>query len=55
MDSSTDIQALARQIVSKCDLITAARLPEVEQLLSYLKNRNKGKGENVDGFQSLVS
>lgn len=47
LDSSTDIQALAWHIVSKCELINMSRVPEVEQLLSYLQNRNKGKGHTV--------
>jgi len=44
LSADTDIKALAHAIVTKCDLINISRLPEVEQLLSYLQNRNKGRG-----------
>lgn len=40
----TDVQALAWQIISRCDLIQPSRLPEVEQLLLYLQSR-KGVSE----------
>ena len=36
---STDVQTLARQIVSQCSQIQPSRLPEVEQLLRYLQTR----------------
>ena len=36
---STDVQTLARQIVSQCSQIQPSRLPEVEQLLLYLQTR----------------
>lgn len=39
LSPSTDISALAREIVQKCKLIPPAKLPEVEQLLYYLQNR----------------
>lgn len=35
----TDIQPLAVQIITSCELIQPARLPEVEQLLAYLQKR----------------
>lgn len=44
---STDITSLASEIVEKCSLIPPAKLPEVEQLLYYLKNR-KGSQKYVD-------
>ena len=39
LSPGTDIQPLAVQIVTSCELIQPARLPEVEQLLSYLQSR----------------
>ena len=42
------MQALAWQIVSRCDLIQPNRLPEVEQLLLYLQSR-KGVNEGDKG------
>ena len=39
---------LAKEIIDKCKLIHPAKLPEVEQLLYYLKNRKESapaKGE----------
>lgn len=38
---ATDVEALARKIVSKCDVIQPNRAPEVVQLLSYLQNRTE--------------
>ncbi|XP_067240209.1 kinesin-associated protein 3a isoform X2 [Chanodichthys erythropterus] len=41
LNSNTDIASLARKVVEECRLISASRLPEVEQLLFYLQNRKK--------------
>lgn len=39
LNESTDIASLAAEIVDKCSLIPAAKLPEVQQLLFYLQKR----------------
>ncbi len=36
---STDIRALAKEVVNRCKLIHPTKLLEVEQLLFYLQNR----------------
>lgn len=41
LNESTDIVALAREVVSKCDLIPPSRTLEVEQLLTYLQSRKE--------------
>ena len=52
LNGSSDISALARQVVAHCDLIKPARLLEVEQLLRYMKNR-KGGGAGELASSSL--
>ena len=39
LSSSTDIRALAKEVINRCKLIHPTKLLEVEQLLSYLQNR----------------
>lgn len=46
LSDSTDISALAKEVVDKCKLIPAAKLPEVEQLLFYLQKRNSAQGSD---------
>ena len=41
LNSSTEISALAREIINKCKLIHPSKGPEVEQLLYYLQNRKE--------------
>ena len=41
LNEKTDISALAKEIVERCKLIHASKLPEVEQLLYYLQNRKE--------------
>ena len=36
---STDIRALAKEVVNRCKLIHPSKIQEVEQLLFYLQNR----------------
>ena len=48
LNESTDIKALAEEVVEKCKLIPVTKLPEVEQLLFYLqKRKNTDKGKNI--------
>nr|XP_039269792.1 kinesin-associated protein 3-like isoform X2 [Styela clava] len=39
LNSTTDIAALAEEVIEKCKLIHVSKLPEVEQLLYYLQKR----------------
>ena len=41
LNESTDISALAKEVVERCKLIHISKLPEVEQLLYYLQNRKE--------------
>lgn len=50
MNSKTDVSALAREVVEKCDLIHKSQLSDVEQIIYYLKNR-KDPGDS--GVSSL--
>lgn len=45
LNSTTDIAALADEVVEKCKLIHVSKLPEVEQLLYYLQNRSLSSGK----------
>ena len=47
LNDTTNVGALAKEIIEKCKLIHPSKLPEVEQLLYYLQNRKhnaKAKG-----------
>ncbi|XP_056631123.1 kinesin-associated protein 3 isoform X2 [Diorhabda carinulata] len=47
INSRTDCHALSKEVVNQCELIHHSRLPEVEQIIYYLKKRklqNSGKG-----------
>ena len=48
LNSSTDITALANEVITKCKLIHPSKLPEVEQLLFYLQNRKEKTPKTVD-------
>lgn len=39
MNTRTDCNALAKEVLSQCDLIHPSRLVEVEQIIYYLKKR----------------
>ena len=52
LDSTTDISALAQEVVEQCKLIHPAKLPEVEQLLFYLQNR-KEVAKGIKNFYSV--
>jgi len=49
LNPSTDISALAQEVVSRCKLIHPSKLPEVEQLLFYLQNRKDPEGSSKGG------
>jgi Kinesin-associated protein (KAP) len=39
LDETTNIKALAKEIIEKCKLIHPSKIVQVEQLLFYLQNR----------------
>lgn len=41
LDNSTDVAALAREVVDKCKLIHPSKLSEVQHLISYLLTRKE--------------
>lgn len=41
LNSKTDCNALAREVVASCDLIHNSQLSEIEQIIYYLKNRKE--------------
>lgn len=43
------MSSLAKEVVSKCDLIHQSQLSDVEQIIYFLKNR---KGSNTSGLRS---
>lgn len=55
INSRTDCHSMAREVINQCDLIHHSRIPEVEQIIYYLKKRKlhgTAKGEmdkNGDG------
>ncbi|XP_061587967.1 kinesin-associated protein 3-like [Cololabis saira] len=52
LSPATDVAALAKKVLEECKLIPASRLPQVEQLLYYLQNREsspvEGKAEKKE-------
>lgn len=64
INSRTDCHALSKEVVNQCELIHHSRLPEVEQIIYYLKKRklqnsgkgigNLGDGDKI-GFEKLSS
>ncbi|KAL1490398.1 hypothetical protein ABEB36_013103 [Hypothenemus hampei] len=51
INSRTDCHALAKEVVNQCDLIHHSRIPEVEQIIYYLKKRKlhgTAKGDYLD-------
>jgi hypothetical protein len=39
LNTKTDVKALAREVVEKCDLIHQSQIADVEQIIYFLKNR----------------
>ena len=52
LNSSTDISALAKEIINKCKLIHPSKVPEVEQLLYYLQNRKEKSKETAASLET---
>ncbi|CAL4237307.1 unnamed protein product, partial [Meganyctiphanes norvegica] len=48
LDSKTDVNALAREVVDKCKLIHSSKLSEVEHLITYILTRkDTGRGTRI--------
>jgi hypothetical protein len=54
LNSKTDVAALAREVVEKCDLIHRSQLSDVEQIIYFLKNRKTSSSRDsaVSGLKS---
>eukprot|EP00047_Mylnosiga_fluctuans_P022251 m.116739 g.116739 ORF g.116739 m.116739 type:complete len:798 (-) comp9189_c0_seq1:179-2572(-) len=48
MSKSTNIPQLSQTIIEKCKLIHPSKLPELEQLLSFLQKRKKEQGSALE-------
>lgn len=54
MNSKTDVAALAREVVDKCDLIHKSQLSDVEQIIYYLKKRKDPGDSGVSSLKSAT-
>lgn len=54
LNSRTDVAALAREVVEKCDLIHKSQLSDVEQIIYYLKNRKDCGESKVSSLRSAT-
>ncbi|XP_077495305.1 kinesin associated protein 3 isoform X2 [Amblyomma americanum] len=54
LNASTDLAALAREVVAKCDLLHESQTAQVERLLSYLQQRRDTGSRPQTGFQSAT-
>lgn len=52
MNSKTDVGALAKEVVDKCDLIHKSQLSDVEQIIYFLKNRKVSRDSGVASLKS---
>jgi hypothetical protein len=48
LNSTTDINGLAKEVIHQCKLIPSSRLNEVQQLLSYMQQRPDSKPANMN-------
>lgn len=48
LNSTTDINGLAKEVIHQCKLIPSSRLNEVQQLLSYMQQRPDNKPANMN-------
>ncbi|CAL1547744.1 unnamed protein product [Lymnaea stagnalis] len=53
LHEDSDLSTLAKEIIEKCKLIHPSKLPEVEQLLYYLRNRKETAPAIVSGKTKL--
>jgi hypothetical protein len=54
LNNRTDVAALAREVVEKCDLIHKSQTSDVEQIIYYLKNRKDPGDSGVSGLKSAT-
>ncbi|KAL7036101.1 hypothetical protein ACKWTF_008691 [Chironomus riparius] len=52
LNTKTDVAALAREVVDKCDLIHKSQLSDVEQIIYFLKNRKVSRDSGVSSLKS---
>ncbi|KAG5681802.1 hypothetical protein PVAND_011210 [Polypedilum vanderplanki] len=52
LNSKTDVAALAREVVDKCDLIHKSQLSDVEQIIYFLKNRKVSRDSGGSTLKS---
>ena len=54
LTGSSDVKAVAKELIAKCSFIDPSRFLEVEQLLTYLKTRQPTKASaGGDGLCSM--
>lgn len=54
LNSKTDVSALAKEVVEKCNLIHKSQLSDVEQIIYYLKNRKDPESSGVSNIKSAT-
>lgn len=54
LNNKTDVAALAKEVVEKCDLIHKSQLSDVEQIIYYLKNRKDPGESKVSSLKSAT-
>lgn len=55
LNSTTDINGLAKEVILQCKLIPSTRLNEVQQLLSYLQQRPESKTSTNERTRPMTS
>lgn len=56
MNGKTDVAALAKEVVEKCDLIHKSQLSDVEQIIYFLKNRKvSARDTGVSNLKSATT
>lgn len=50
LNSESDPAALAKEVVEKCDIIHQSQLPEVQQIIFYLKKRHENGEHRLDSY-----
>nr|CAG4641607.1 EOG090X049M [Eurycercus lamellatus] len=55
LNSTTDVNGLAKEVIHQCKLIPSSRVNEVQQLLSYLQQRPDSKTASTEKHRPLTS
>ena len=55
LNSTTDVNGLAKEVIVQCKLIPSTRLNEVQQLLSYLQQRPDSKTSTNERTRPMTS